>query len=157
MSRVRLWPFKYKKKFHSNLKYFSVYAEFCQRIQGQVFSFPSCATGGRPRCFQFTFWGDFVLAVVMTAFSLLRVTLKLLPLTLTWLFWLARCSGVALWLVRALTLAPWRMSRAASAECPCSAATWSGANPSTLQLLTPSVPTCVTESCSRHRHTHVIY
>ncbi|TNN52139.1 hypothetical protein EYF80_037678 [Liparis tanakae] len=58
----------------------------------------------------------------------------------------ARCSGVALCSVRALTSAPWRISRAASGERPCSAATCSGVKPPALQLFTPRAPACRTDS-----------
>lgn len=40
--------------------------------------------------------------------------------------------------------APWRISRLASTECPCKAATCSGVKPSKLQLFTASAPVCRT-------------
>lgn len=58
---------------------------------------------------------------------------------------------MALWLVRAFTLAPWRISRVASGKCPWRAATWRGVKPSTLQLFTPRVPACCTDSCGKIR------
>lgn len=51
---------------------------------------------------------------------------------------------MALWLVRALMFAPWRISRLASTEWPCRAATCSGVKPSKLQLFTARTPVCRT-------------